>query len=96
MRSYFCSSFGTASYLYVSEKILSLGEGLASSAFRRDTSQRVAYGNRSEPSVYLYEGDKLCAKKKGLSGSGILPSPMRFISLVSDFRKLSPALPSDY
>ena len=26
--------------------------------------QRVAYGNRSQPSVYLYEGDKLCAKKE--------------------------------
>ena len=31
-------------------------------------------------------------KKKGLRGSGILPSPMRFISLVSDFRKVSSAL----
>ena len=74
-------------------KILSLGEGLASSAFRRDTSQRVAYGIRSQPSVYLYEGDKICAKKE--RGSGILPSPMRFISLVSDSRNLSPALPFD-
>ena len=27
-------------------------------------AQRVAYGNRSHPSVYLYEGDKLCAKKE--------------------------------
>ena len=95
MRSYFCSSFGTASYLYVSEKILSLGEGLASSAFGGNTSQRVAYGNRSQPSVYLYEGDKFAPKKKGLSCSGILPSPMRFISLVSDFRKLSSALQFD-
>ena len=35
-------------------------------------------------------------KNKGLGGSkGILLSPMRFISLVSDFRKLSPALPFD-
>ena len=34
-------------------------------------------------------------KKKGLRGSGILPSPLRFISLVSDFRKLSPTLPFD-
>ena len=33
--------------------------------------------------------------KKGLRGSGILPSPMRFVSLVCDFRKLSPALPFD-
>ena len=64
------------------------------SAFRRDTSQRVAYGNRCQPSVYLYEGDKLCSKKC-LRGSGILPSPMRFIRLVSDFRKLSHALPFD-
>ena len=63
--------------LYLSEKVLSLEEGLASSAFRCDTSQRVAYGNQSQPSVYLYEGDKLCAKKEGLSGSGIFPSPMR-------------------
>ena len=94
MCSYFCSLFGTASYLHVSEKNLSLGEGLASSAFRRDTSQRVAYGNRCQPSVYLYEADKLCSKKC-LRCSGILPSPMRFISLVSDFRKLSHALPFD-
>ena len=28
-------------------------------------------------------------------GSGILPSPMKLINLVSDFRKLSPALPFD-
>ena len=35
------------------------------------------------------------APKKGPRGSGILPSPMRFISSVSDFRKLSPALPFD-
>ena len=33
--------------------------------------------------------------KKGLRGSGILPSPMRFVNLVCDFRKLSPALPFD-
>ena len=76
-----------------SEKFLSLGEGLDSSAFRRDTSQRVPYGNRSQPSVYLYNVDK--PKKKSLRGSGILPSPMKFISLARDFRKLSPALPFD-
>ena len=65
------SSFSTASYLYVSEKILSLGEGLTSTAFRRDTSHLFAYGNRSQPSVYLYEGDKLSAKKESSRGSGI-------------------------
>ena len=32
-------------------------------------------------------------KKKDLRGSGILPSPMTLISLLTDFRKLSPALP---
>ena len=58
-----CSSFGTASYLYISEKKFSLEEGLASSAFTPNTSQRVAYGNRSQPSIYLCEGVKLCAKK---------------------------------
>ena len=34
-------------------------------------------------------------KKKSLRGSGNSPSPLRLISLVSDFRKLSPALPFD-
>ena len=34
-------------------------------------------------------------KKRGLRGSGILLSLMTFISLVSDFRKISPALPFD-
>ena len=38
----------------------------------------------------------IAPKKKGLRGSGILPSPMRFISLVSDFRELSPPLPFDF
>ena len=95
MRSYLCSSFATASYLYVSEKNLSLGEGLASSQFRRDTSQRVAYRIGLNPPSIFMRAISFAPKKKGLSGSGILPSPMRFISLVSDFRKLSPALPFD-
>ena len=80
MCSYFCSLFGTASYLFVSEKVLSLGEGLATSAFRHDTSQPVAYGNRSQPSVYLYEGDKLCAKSI-LSGPAADPFGKDIIAL---------------
>ena len=35
------------------------------------------------------------AQKKGLRGLGNLPSPMRFISLASNFRKISPSLPFD-
>ena len=46
------------------------------------------------PSIFM-RALSLAPKKKGLRGSGILPCPMRFISLVSDFRKLSPALPFD-
>ena len=46
------------------------------------------------PSIFM-RAISFAPKKKGLSGSSILPSPMRFISLVSDFRKLSPALPFD-
>ena len=47
------------------------------------------------PTSIFMRAMSLAPKKKGLSGSGILPSPMRFISLVSDFRKLSPSLPFD-
>ena len=48
------------------------------------------------PSIFM-RTISFAPKKKGLSGSGMLPLrfPMRFISLVSDFRKLSPALPFD-
>ena len=46
------------------------------------------------PSIFM-RAISFAPKKKGLSGSGILPSPMRFISLVSDFRKLRPALRFD-
>ena len=47
------------------------------------------------PSIFM-RAISFAPKKKGLRGSGILPSPMRFISLVSDFRKLSPALTFDF
>ena len=46
------------------------------------------------PSIFM-RATSFAPEKKGLRGSGILPSPMRFISLVSDFRKLTPALPFD-
>ena len=46
------------------------------------------------PSIFM-RAISFVPKKKGLRGSGILPSPMRFISLVSHFRKLSPSLPFD-
>ena len=46
------------------------------------------------PSIFM-RAISFAPKKKGLRGSGILPSPKRFISLVSDFRKLSPPLPFD-
>ena len=46
------------------------------------------------PSIFL-RAISFAPKKKGLRDLGILPSPMRFISLVSDFRKLCPALPFD-
>ena len=48
----------------------------------------------SPPSIFM-RAISFAPKKKGLRGLGILPSQMRFISLVSDFRKLSPALPFD-
>ena len=88
MRSYLCSSFGTASYLCVSEKILSLGESFASSAFRRDRSQPVAYGNRSQPSVYLYEGDKLCAKKERSKGFGYFAISNEVYQLSKRYQKI--------
>ena len=47
------------------------------------------------PSIFM-RAISFAPKKKGLRGSGILRSLMRFISLVSDFRKLSPALPFDF
>ena len=47
------------------------------------------------PMVYPYEGDKLCAKKERLQGFGYFAISNEVISLVSDFRKLSPALPFD-
>ena len=46
------------------------------------------------PSIFM-RAISFAPKKKDLRGLGILPSLMRFISLVSDFRKLSPALPFD-
>ena len=46
------------------------------------------------PSIVM-KAISFAPKKKGLRGSDILPSPMRFISLVSNFRKISPALPFD-
>ena len=46
------------------------------------------------PSIFM-RAISFVPKKKALRGSGILPSPMRFISLVGDFRKLSSALPFD-
>ena len=46
------------------------------------------------PSIFM-RAISFAPKTKGLGGLGILPSPMRFISLVSNFRKLSPALPFD-
>ena len=35
------------------------------------------------------------APRKDFRVSGILPSPLRFMSLINDFRKLSPVLPFD-
>ena len=46
------------------------------------------------PTVFM-RAISFAPKKKDLRGSGYLPTPMRFISLVSDFRILSPALPFD-
>ena len=46
------------------------------------------------PSIFM-RAISFAPKKKGLNSSGTLPSPMRFISLVSYFRKLSLALPFD-
>ena len=43
------------------------------------------------PSIFM-RAISFAPKKKDLRGSGNLPSPMRFISLESDFRKLGPAL----
>ena len=92
MRSYFCSSFGTASYLYVSEKISERALLPAHLEAIRLSVLPMAIG--LNPSTIFMRAISF-APKKGLSGSGILPSPMRFISLVSDFRILSPALPFD-
>ena len=46
------------------------------------------------PSIFM-RAISFAPRKKGLKASGILLSPMRFISLVSDFIKLSAALPFD-
>ena len=46
------------------------------------------------PSIFM-RAISFAPKNKSLRVSGILPSPMTFISLESDFRKLSPALPFD-
>ena len=43
----------------------------------------------------LLRAIKSAPKKKVHKGSGILPSPLRFISLVRDLRKFSPAVPFD-
>ena len=48
--------------------------------------------NRSQPTVYLYESDKVCAKKENFRGSSVLLSPIRITSLVSDLRKLSSSI----
>ena len=68
---------------------------LASCAFRRDASERVADGIMSQTTVNFYEAEKFCIKKKkGRSCSRYSPSPIRF-SLMSEFKKISPALPFD-
>ena len=92
---YFCSSFGTASYLYVSEKICRSERALLPAHLDaiRLSMLPMAIGLNS-PSIFMW-AISFPPKKKGLRGSGILPSQKRFISLVSDFRKLSPALPFD-
>ena len=46
------------------------------------------------PSIFM-RAISFAPKKEGPRGLCVLPSPMRFISLASDFRKLSPALPFD-
>ena len=46
------------------------------------------------PSIVI-KAMSFAPKKKDLRGSDILPFPMRFIRLVSNLRKLSPALPFD-
>ena len=46
------------------------------------------------PSIFM-RAISFAPKKKGLRGTAILPSPIRFINLVSDCRKLSPAMPFD-
>ena len=45
------------------------------------------------PPTNFLRAIRFTPKKKGLRGSDILPSPMRFIRLVGGFRKLSPAMP---
>ena len=48
-----------------------------------------------KPPSILTRAINFALKKKGLSCLGTLPSPIRFRSLASDFRKMSPALPFD-
>ena len=45
------------------------------------------------PPSMIIRAISFASKIRGFRGLGILPSPMRFISLVSDIRKSSPALP---
>ena len=47
------------------------------------------------PIAIFMKAISFAPKKNGLRGSGILPSPMSFISLVNDFRKKSPAVSFD-
>ena len=47
------------------------------------------------PPSILMRAISFAPKTEGLRGLGILPSPMRFISQVSVFRKLSLAVPFD-
>ena len=95
MCSNFSSSLSIAPYLKTPTKILSVCKCFASCAFRRDTSEYVADGNWSKTSFCFYEGNKFCSKMKSLSCLGTLPSPIRFRSLLFEFKKLSHQLPFD-
>ena len=84
MCSYFCSSFSAA----VPHPTLSFRVGLASSAIRRDTSQRVAYGNQSQLNVYLYEIDKHCAEKEVSQGFEYFAISNQVYQLGKGFQKI--------
>ena len=93
MCSYFCSSFGTASYLYTFPKnIRSSERALLPAHLDAMRLSLLPFAIGLNPPSNFMRAINFAPNNKGLRGSGILPSPMRFISLLSDFRKISPAL----